>query len=41
LCMAVHKVPQDVEADDKFLGPLSFKQFLFLAVLLFVVTCLF
>lgn len=27
--MAVHKVPQDVEADDKFLGPLSFKQFLF------------
>ena len=29
LVMAVHKVPQDVEADDKFLGPLSFKQFLF------------
>jgi hypothetical protein len=27
--MAAHKVPQDVEADDKFLGPLSFKQFLF------------
>lgn len=27
--MAVHKVPQDVEADDKFFGPLSFKQFLF------------
>ena len=27
--MAVHKVPQDVEADDKFLGPLTFKQFLF------------
>jgi len=27
--MAVHKVPLDVEADDKFLGPLSFKQFLF------------
>lgn len=27
--MAVHKVPQDVEADDKFLGPLSFKQFIF------------
>jgi len=27
--MAVYKVPQDVEADDKFLGPLSFKQFLF------------
>jgi len=28
--MAVYKVPQDVEADDKFLGPLSFKQFLFM-----------
>lgn len=25
----MHKVPQDVEADDKFFGPLSFKQFLF------------
>lgn len=28
--MAVYKVPQDVEADDKFLGPLSFKQFIFM-----------
>lgn len=28
--MAVHKVPQDVEAEDKFLGPLTFKQFIFL-----------
>ncbi len=27
--MAVYKVPQDVEAEDKFLGPLTFKQFLF------------
>ena len=27
--MAVHKVPQDVEADDKFFGPLTFKQFIF------------
>lgn len=27
--MAMHKVPLDVEADDKFLGPLSFRQFLF------------
>ena len=27
--MAMHKVPQDVEAEDKFLGPLTFKQFLF------------
>lgn len=29
VCMATYKVPQDVEADDKFLGPLSFKQFVF------------
>jgi hypothetical protein len=27
--MAAYKVPQDVEADDKFFGPLSFKQFIF------------
>lgn len=27
--MAMYKVPQDVEAEDKFLGPLTFKQFLF------------
>ncbi len=27
--MAVHKVPQDVEAEDHFLGPFTFKQFLF------------
>ncbi len=27
--MAQYKVPQDVEAEDKFLGPLTFKQFLF------------
>ncbi len=27
--MAMHKVPQDVEAEDKFFGPLTFKQFLF------------
>jgi len=25
----MYKVPQDVEAEDKFLGPLTFKQFLF------------
>lgn len=30
--MAMYKIPQDVEADDKFLGPLSFKQFLFAGV---------
>lgn len=28
--MAVYKVPQDVEADDKLLGPFSFRQFLYL-----------
>lgn len=27
--MASYKVPQDVEAEDKFVGPLSFRQFLF------------
>ena len=27
--MAVYKIPQDVEADDKFVGPLSFKQFIY------------
>lgn len=30
--MAVYKIPQDVEADDKFVGPLSFKQFIFCGV---------
>ena len=30
--MAVYKVPQDVEAEDKLLGPLTFKQFIFLMV---------
>lgn len=30
--MAVYKVPQNVEADDKLLGPFSFKQFIFLLV---------
>ena len=28
--MAVYKVPQDVEADDKLLGPFSFRQFIYL-----------
>lgn len=27
--MATHKIPQDVEAEDKLLGPLSLKQFIF------------
>ncbi len=30
--MAVYKVPQDVEADDKLLGPFSFRQFIYLVV---------
>ena len=30
--MAVYKVPQDVEADDKLLGPFSFRQFVYLVV---------
>ncbi len=32
--MAVYKVPQDVEAEDKLLGPFSFRQFIYLAVAL-------
>ncbi len=32
--MAEHKVPQDVEAEDKLLGPFSFRQFLYLLVAL-------
>lgn len=30
--MAEYKVPQDVEADDKLLGPFSFRQFIYLIV---------
>lgn len=30
--MAVYKIPQDVEADDKFVGPLSFKQFIYCGI---------
>ena len=30
--MATYKVIQDIEADDKFLGPLSLKQFIFAAI---------
>ena len=30
--MAVYKVPQDVEADDKLIGPFSFRQFVYLLV---------
>lgn len=32
MLMAEHKVPQDVEADDKLLGPFSFRQFVCLMV---------
>lgn len=31
--MAVYKVPQDVEADDKLIGPFSFRQFIFLLMM--------
>lgn len=30
--MAVYKVPQDVEADDKLIGPFSFRQFVYLMI---------
>ena len=30
--MAQYKVPQDVEADDKLLGPFNFRQFVYLLV---------
>lgn len=30
--MASYKVPQDVEAEDKLLGPLSFRQFIYLII---------
>lgn len=30
--MAIYKVPQDVEAEDKLVGPLSFRQFVYLII---------
>ena len=30
--MASYKVPQDVEADDKLLGPFTFRQFIYLMI---------
>ena len=30
--MAIYKVPQDVEAEDKLIGPFSFRQFIYLIV---------
>lgn len=32
--MAVYKVPQDVEAEDKLVGPLSFRQFIYAGIAL-------
>lgn len=32
--MATYKVPQDVEADDKLIGPFTFRQFIYLMVVL-------
>lgn len=36
--MAVYKVPQDVEADDKLIGPFSFRQFIYLIVVALSIT---
>lgn len=35
--MAVYKVPQDVEADDKLIGPFSFRQFVYLIIVALLV----
>lgn len=35
--MAVYKVPQDVEAEDKLIGPFSFRQFVYLIIALIAV----
>ncbi len=35
--MAQYKVPQDVEADDKLLGPFSFRQFVYLLIAGFLI----
>jgi hypothetical protein len=32
--MAVYKIPQDVEAEDKFIGPFSFKQSIYFGIVL-------
>jgi hypothetical protein len=39
--MAVYKVPQDVEADDKLLGPFSFRQFIYLLIVAIGIAILF
>ena len=33
--MAVYKVPQDVEAEDKLIGPFGFRQFIYLLIVAF------
>jgi len=38
IAMAVYKVPQDVEAEDKLVGPLSFRQFIYAGICLAGVT---
>ena len=35
--MAEYKVPQDVEADDKLLGPFSFRQFIYLIIVVLAI----
>jgi len=35
--MAVYKVPQDVEADDKLIGPFSFRQFVYLVIVVLAI----
>lgn len=39
--MAVYKVPQDVEAEDKLIGPLSFRQFIYAGIALGAATIAF
>lgn len=35
ITMAVYKVPQDVEAEDKLIGPFGFRQFIYLIIVAF------
>lgn len=35
--MAVYKVPQDVEADDKLIGPFSFRQFIYIIIVVIAI----
>lgn len=35
--MAVYKVPQDVEADDKLIGPFTFRQFIYLIIVVLAI----